>query len=113
AGGSWSAVPALNLNLTGQWAPAAPTDSAAVESGFAQVPVKDLGVVGAWDHGIRPADWQVTVEYNPAPAMKDASTSPRYQRVDEHGPRYDAALEVQRSLYVPGNGPLVFNFGGE
>lgn len=113
AGGVWSGVPARDQCLNGRWALATPLDSAAVESGFALVPPKDLGVVGAWDHSIRPADWRVTVAYTPAPAAKDASTSPRYQRVDEYGPRYDAALEVERSLYVPGNGPLVFNFGGD
>ncbi|SDS29434.1 hypothetical protein SAMN05216198_1630 [Halopseudomonas litoralis] len=109
----WAAVPALDQGQTGRWESASPTDGGSVAAGFVQVPSKDLGLAGAWDHSIRPADWRVTVSYNPAPAKKDASTAPRYQRVDEYGPRYDAALEVGRSLYVPGNGPLVFNFGDE
>lgn len=88
-------------------------DSDNIDAAFVQVPARDLGLAGAWDHSIRAADWRVTVAYNPAPATRDASTAPRYQRVDEYGPRYDAALEVERSLYVPGNGPLVFNFGGQ
>ncbi|MEJ6655673.1 MAG: hypothetical protein QNL70_06685 [Pseudomonas sp.] len=112
-GGGWSGIPALDQSRTGRWEPATPSDSASVGALFAHVPVKDLGLAGAWDRSIRPADWQVQVVYNPTPGAKDVSTAPRYQRVDEFGPRYDAALEVERSLYVPGNGPLVFNFGGE
>src|SRR5690554_6273792 len=53
AGSDWSGVPALDQSLIEKWTPATPRDSAAVESGFAQFPPKDLGVIGAWGHSIR------------------------------------------------------------
>src|SRR5690606_41839668 len=95
-----------------RWDAAVSRDSG-LQAAFGRVPAKYSAPVSAWDQSIRPADWQVAVTYNPAPTARDASTSPRYQRVDEFGPRFDAALELERSLYVPGRGPLVFNFGGQ
>lgn len=108
----WSAADAADQLADSRWDAAVSRDSG-LEAAFGRVPAKDSAPVSAWDQSIRPADWQVAVTYNPAPTARDASTSPRYQRVDEFGPRFDAALELERSLYVPGRGPLVFNFGGQ
>lgn len=113
AAGDWSAAAMVDQQAGDAWRAAATRDGSLLAAAFGRVRVKDMGVAGAWDHSIRPADQGVMVAYNPAPQHKNASTAPRYQRVDEFGPRYDAALEVERSLYVPGNDPLVFNFAGE
>lgn len=111
--GNWAAADAVDRQAGDIWEAATARDGSPLVAAFGRVPVKDMGLAGTWDRSIHPADWDVKVAYNPAPLHKDASTAPRYQRVDEFGSRYDAALEVERSLYVPSNGPLVFNFGGE
>lgn len=122
--GSWGRADALESGAALQWAGHEAKDDASVLAWgssqsrddaaglpFGDVPAQDLRVGGCWDQSIQRVDLRIIVAYNPAPARKDAEAAPRYHRVDEHGPRYDAALERDRSLYVPGT-LLAFNFGG-
>ncbi|WP_177412348.1 MULTISPECIES: hypothetical protein [Pseudomonas] len=108
----WSALDAKDDNKQLAWSESDNRDHSAA-SPYGAVPVKDAGLRGAWDMSIERTDLRIMLTYNPKPARKDADTSPRYQRSDEHGPRYDAALERERSLYVPGTGLLAFSFGGQ
>ncbi|NIU62846.1 MAG: hypothetical protein GWN66_18710, partial [Pseudomonas stutzeri] len=50
--------------------------------------------------------------YNPKPAHKDLGVAAGHRRVNEFGPRYNAQTALEDSLYVPGSGALVFEFGG-
>tara|TARA_R110000751_G_scaffold276691_1_gene377841 strand:+ start:4328 stop:6091 length:1764 start_codon:yes stop_codon:yes gene_type:complete len=109
---AWADVPSKERELGLLWRQAS-ARNIEQSSSFDAVPIKDQLVAGIWDHSIERADWAVRLFYNPAPAAKDADTAPRYQRSDEHGPRWDAATELLRSLYVFGAGPLAFNFGGQ
>lgn len=94
------------------WGAAAQADGAQQAGPWNTVPAKDAGITGRWDHSIRPRDVRLRLIYNPKPARKDASVTSPSRRVDAFGLRRDAAALLQASLYVPGNGPLAFNFGG-
>ena len=122
--GNWGRADALEGGAALQWAGHEAKDDASVLAWggsqarddaaglpFGDVPALDLRLGGSWDQSIQRVDLRIIVAYNPAPARKDAEAAPRYHRVDEHGPRYDAALERDRSLYVPGT-LLAFNFAG-
>ncbi|WP_437883224.1 hypothetical protein [Pseudomonas sp. LRF_L74] len=113
SGSGWDAVPALDSATDGRWGIASPADPAATASPWDEVATKDSGVRAAWDRSIKPRDVALLLIYNPKPAWKDSSISAPVRRVDEFGKRYDAATELQDSLYVPGTGPLVFSFGGK
>jgi hypothetical protein len=100
------------------WLGANPWGAAGLVDGMAQagpwnsVPAKDAGITGRWDHSLRPRDVRLVLIYNPKPARKDLQVATTSRRVDAFGPVRDAAALLQASLYVPGNGPLPFNFGG-
>ncbi|WP_244230014.1 hypothetical protein [Ectopseudomonas khazarica] len=81
-------------------------------STWVDMPRKDSLLGTRWDQGRRPVDLGLRLIYNPLPARKDLLLSVSVRRVNAFGPRYDAATALQDSLYVPGNGPLVFSFGG-
>jgi hypothetical protein len=72
-----------------------------------------MGLRGGWGDRLRPLDVRLRLIYNPKPAAKDAFVRGRARRSNEYGPRFDAAAAVEASLYVPGNGPLSFSFGGQ
>lgn len=137
---AWSGTRAVQVDSVGTWQQATPANKAAAVgwsghdakdeatqlawgageahdrqavAGFGAVPAKDAGLQGAWDKSIQRVDLRIMLTYNPAPAHKDVTAAPRYHRSDEYGPRYDAALERERSLYVPGTGLLAFTFGGQ
>ena len=137
---AWSGTRAVQVDSVGTWQQATPANKAAAvgwsghdakddatqlawgageahdlhaAAGFGAVPPKDAGLQGAWDKSIQQVDLRIMLTYDPAPARMDATAAPRYHRSDEHGPRYDAALERERSLYVPGTGLLAFSFGGQ
>ena len=101
----WSALDAKDDNKRVAWGVGDNCDHSAATP-YGAVPVKDAGLQGVWDLSIERTDLRIMLTYNPKPARKDADTSPRYQRSDEHGARYDAALERERSLYVPNTGLL-------
>ncbi|WP_256203135.1 hypothetical protein [Pseudomonas sp. ML96] len=76
------------------------------------VPARDQALRCVWDKSIQPRDLVLSLIYNPNPARKDVQVSSSFRRSNEFGPRHDAATALQDSLYIPGTGPLVFNFGG-
>lgn len=94
------------------WGVAAQADGVAQTGPWNRVPAKDAGITGRWDHSIRARDVRLRLIYNPKPARKDAGVASPSRQVDAFGPRRDSAATLQASLYVPGNGPLAFNFGG-
>ncbi|WP_185743862.1 hypothetical protein [Pseudomonas saudiphocaensis] len=108
----WSWVPARDLAMAGEWQPAPPQDRPDDAVSWAWVPAKDLGVYSGWDHSLRHVDIRLRLIYNPRPARKDAAVAAGHRRVNEFGPRYNAATALQDSLYIPGSGALVFEFGG-
>lgn len=137
---AWSGTRAVEAGSAGVWQQATPANKAAAVgwsghdakddaaqlawgageahdrqavTGFGAVPAKDAGLQGAWDRSIHRTDLRIMLAYNPMPARKEVGLSPRYHRSDEYGPRYDAALERERSLYTPGSGLLAFSFGGQ
>jgi len=107
----WDELAGKDLLAAGAWGGAVGADAAAVGP-WKDVPAKDCDVAGRWDRSIRPRDVRLVLIYNPMPAKKDVLVASPSRRVNAFGPRYDAAAAVQASLYVPGNGPLSFNFGG-
>jgi hypothetical protein len=76
------------------------------------VPVRDTGLSSGWGRSIRVADVRLRLIYNPKPAHKDLGVAAGHRRVNEFGPRYNAQTALEDSLYVPGSGALVFEFGG-
>lgn len=112
AAAGWSAVPARDRESIQAWGLASASDCEQLAGLWGAVPAKDCGVVGRWDHTIRPRDVRLRLIYNPMPARKDVQVGCPSRRVDDYGPRRNAAAAVQASLYVPGPGPLAFNFGG-
>ncbi|WP_244216284.1 hypothetical protein [Phytopseudomonas daroniae] len=109
---AWELVPAADMSSAGAWAQAGQLDRTPAAAPWGAVPAKDSFMWLGWDHSIRPVDLGLRLIYNPSPARKDAELGIGIRRVNEYGPRYDAATALQDSLSVPGNGPLVFNFGG-
>ncbi|AQZ96625.1 hypothetical protein ACFSB1_11075 [Halopseudomonas phragmitis] len=107
----WDGLAGLDVHLRARWTRALSVDRCAA-SPFDVVPVKDLFLTPGWDRSIQRRDLHIQIRYNPMPARADSSTAPRFQRSDEHGPRFDAELERDRSLYVPGS-PLAFTFSGQ
>lgn len=105
----WADVPAADARRQLRWENGQPRSNAAA-SGWDQVPAQDAWVVPNWDHSIGPRDARLRLIYNPRPARKDVGNRQAYQRCDEYGPRYDAALQLQSSLYVPAL--LAFAFAG-
>jgi len=108
----WSWVPSRDINTAGKWQPARPQDRSADALPWAMVPVKDAWLASGWHHSIRPMDVRLRLIYNPTPASKDLAVAARHRRVNAFGSRYNAATALQDSLYVPGTGALVFEFGG-
>ncbi|MDH0894217.1 MULTISPECIES: hypothetical protein [unclassified Pseudomonas] len=108
----WSAVPARDRASSLAWeiAQALGADLRSMPWGW--VPACDLSAWAGWDRSIQPRDLVLSVIYNPKPARKDARVLAGHRRVNEFGPRYNAATALQDSLYIPGTGPLVFSFGG-
>lgn len=107
----WGAVPARDAARAGAWANANPQASDSAAS-WGTVPAKDAAARPGWDQSIQPQQPSTRLTYNPRPAWKDVAPGQRYQRSDEHGPRRDKAADVRASLYIPGPGPLAFDFGG-
>lgn len=108
----WARVPAQDLDTAGAWQPAQAQDRPADASPWSWVPARDAWLSSGWDHSIRPVDVRLRLIYNPKPARKDVAIAAGHRRVNEFGPRYNAATALQDSLYVPGSGALVFEFGG-
>ena len=108
----WDRVGVQDQPLHLHWAGAFQADGQVVDGRWNDVPAKDYGTTGRWNHSIRPRDVRLVLIYNPMPAKKDVQVATTSRRVDAFGPRRDAAALLQASLYVPGNGPLAFNFGG-
>ncbi|WP_312224347.1 hypothetical protein [Stutzerimonas nitrititolerans] len=108
----WSRVSTRDVGTVGAWQPAGPQDRPAAAMPWASVPVKDAWLSSGWNHSIRAVDVRLRLIYNPKPARKDATVAAGHRRVNEFGPRYNAATALQDSLYVPGSGALVFEFGG-
>ncbi|MBU0882257.1 MAG: hypothetical protein KKG42_02315 [Gammaproteobacteria bacterium] len=108
----WDRVGVQDQPLDLHWAGAFQADGQVVAGPWNDVPAKDYGTTGRWNHSIRPRDVRLVLIYNPMPAKKDVQVATTSRRVDTFGPRRDAAAVLQASLYVPGNGPLAFNFGG-
>ncbi|OLU23079.1 hypothetical protein BVH03_22885 [Pseudomonas sp. PA15(2017)] len=111
-GAAWAMVPAADLSRASAWLEAARRDGTVQRSPWVDVPRKDALLDVGWDHTIRPVELGLRLIYNPMPARKELLLSVGVRRVNEFGPRYDAATALQDSLYVPGTGPLVFSFGG-
>ncbi|SDF22244.1 hypothetical protein [Phytopseudomonas seleniipraecipitans] len=109
---AWELVPAADLSRASAWLEAGQRDGASMQSGWVDVPTKDASLNLGWDHTIRPIGLRLRLIYNPKPARKELGLSVGIRRVNEYGPRYDAETALQDSLYVPGNGPLVFSFSG-
>ncbi len=109
---AWHLVPAADMSSASAWLKAGQLDRAPATERWGQVPPKDAATLAGWDHTIRPVELALRLIYNPSPARKDVQLGIGLRRVNEYGPRYDAATALQDSLYVPGNGPLVFNFAG-
>lgn len=72
----------------------------------------DLSLQGRWDASLRPLDVRLLLIYNPAPPARDSNHALRTRRSDETGPRRNAASVISAGLYVPGSGPLMFEFAG-
>lgn len=108
----WNDVPAQDAGTRLAWERAAALAVEAAAAPWSRVPAKDLDVLGSWDRTLRPVDLLLRLIYNPKPARKEVNLGIGVRRVDEFGPRIDAAAALQASLYVPGSGPLVFSFGG-
>ncbi|MGE6790898.1 hypothetical protein ACQKFS_02595 [Pseudomonas guineae] len=108
----WDKLAVKDWLATTPWGAAAQADGAQQAGPWNSVPAKDAGITGRWDHSIRPRDVRLRLIYNPKPARKDANVASPSRRVDAFDPRRDTAALLQASLYVPGNGPLAFNFGG-
>lgn len=108
----WDKLAVKDWLAVNPWGAAAQADGVAQAGPWSAVPAKDCGIAGRWDHSIRPRDVRLVLIYNPMPAKKDVQVATTSRRVDAFGPRRDAAALLQASLYVPGNGPLAFNFGG-
>lgn len=108
---AWDQVAPLDAATQGEWERAALADHAPQAARWDAVPPLDFGVHAMWDRSIRPRDVRLRLIYNPKPARKDADLTGTSRRVDEHGPRYDAAAELRASLYIPSL-PLAFSFGG-
>ena len=108
----WSWVPSRDISTAGKWQPARPQDRSADALPWAMVLVKDAWLASGWNHSIRLVDVRLRLIYNPTPASKDLAVAAGHRRVNAFGPRYNAATALQDSLYVPGTGALVFEFGG-
>jgi hypothetical protein len=94
------------------WDSASVVSAADQSLSWSDVPFKDMGLQSGWGHTLRACDVQLRLIYNPMPAKKDVHTGFGFRRVNEFGPRHDAAAAVQESLYIPGTSPLAFRFGG-
>lgn len=108
----WDSVAQADVETRALWAIGLPGDTALQRSPWGSLRPCDLGVAGGWDRSIRPRDLLLRLIYNPSPAWRDPRVACPSRRSNEYGPRYNAATALQDSLYVPGNGPLVFAFGG-
>ncbi len=109
----WAAVPSLDAAGRLAWGEAVGVTAAPWGMPWGWVPACDMGMSGSWGNRLRPLDVRLRLIYNPRPAAKDAFVRGRARRSNEHGQRFDAAAAVEASLYVPGNGPLSFSFGGQ
>lgn len=108
----WGAVPARDGAMALGWEPASSASGQGDSLPWSTVPARDQGLACGWDRTLRPRDLVLRLIYNPKPARKDVLIAAGHRRSNEYGPRHDAATALQASLYVPGSGPLVFNFGG-
>lgn len=123
---SWRAAQAAEQALRARWAASQAQDAAtgvpwatalarldgATAALWAASRVVDLSLQGRWDASLRPVDVRLLLIYNPAPPARDSSHTLRTRRSDETGPRRNAASVISAGLYVPGSGPLMFEFAG-
>lgn len=107
----WATPAPTDLAASGHWQPASPLGPVTA-SHWNDVPACDTALRLAWDRSITPRDLRLVLIYNPSPARKDVTAGIRARRVNQYGPRHDPATALQASLYVPGSGALVFEFGG-
>ncbi len=108
----WDAVPQLDAATSAAWGIAEQRSGQQSAQPWGQVPNKDMALAAGWDRTLRALDLRLVLIYNPLPAPKDVASRIRARRSNEFGPRFDAATALQDSLYVPGTGALVFEFGG-
>lgn len=109
----WAAVPLRDLSAGLLWTSAQARDRQPGAMPWSWVPARDLALSAGWDHSIRPQDVRLCLIYNPLPARKELRLGLGHRRVNEYGPRFDAATALQSSLYVPGSSALAFSFGGQ
>lgn len=107
----WDELSAKDLLSGPVWGAATAADRQPLVGPWTAVPAKDYGLRVGWDHSLRRVDLRLRLIYNPQPARKDARVGVGIRRVNEYGPRYNAATALQDSLYVPGSGALTFSFG--
>lgn len=110
---AWRQVDQRDMSSIEPWRNAEPSDLMPADVRWTQVPQRDLDMRLGWDRTVKPCDVLLRVIYNPRPAHKDVEAAGRHRRVNEFGPRHDAEQTLRDSLYVPGNGPLSFNLGGQ
>ncbi len=108
----WDALTPTDRQGGDGWSSALAADGTPAGAPWCDLPAKDCGLRSGWDRSIRPRDLRLRLIYNPMPARKDHAVRSPSRRSDEFGPRRDAAAILKASLYVPGAGPVAFNFGG-
>src|SRR5690606_20117315 len=85
----WDAMPTKDAANGAAWEQGMSADRRALAGPWGDVPAKDAGYAGCWDHSIRPRDIRLLLIYNPRPARKDVQVRAPSRRVDQYGPRYD------------------------
>lgn len=108
----WGAVPERDAGATGSWQRADALHHEPLTGRWGDLRPVDCATLGAWDRSIQPRDLHLRLIYNPKPSVRDVLLACASRRSNEYGPRYNAATALQDSLYIPGSGPLVFDFGG-
>lgn len=108
---AWNELPAQDVHRALCWEASAPQDMAA-GAAWDQVPARDNSLLAGWDRSIRVQDMHLRLIYDPMPARKDSGNGQAWQRSDEYGLRYNAEQARLASLYIPGPGPVMFDFAG-
>lgn len=108
----WNAVPAHDTASLLDWGAARVLSATPWAQPWGWVPACDQHMLAKWGRRLRAVDVRLRLIYNPMPTARDARVLARARRSNEYGPRFDAAAAVAASLYIPGNGPLAFSFGG-
>ena len=108
---AWETVPVKEIHVRINWGTALGTDNDTLAP-WIYAPSKDNNGQIRWDHSIQPRDTRLRLIYNPIPAQQDHNKNVYWGRADEHGKRFDAQAEQQRSLYLPNTLPLIFEFAG-